>query len=75
MGLDEALAAVLAEQIRHPHCKTCKLVAAGKVTNEWLQATYETHQIKVTAAALRREFGSDAATDDAVRNHLQNHVA
>lgn len=75
MGLDEALAEVLAEQIKHPQCKSCKLVRDGKVSNGWLIAKVADHQTKLTCEALKRAFGDEAPSADALRKHLDSHVA
>lgn len=76
MNLDESLRAVLAEQPKYPQCITCKLVASGKVTDDWLAENVAAHGAKKVSLALERSYpDAKVPIDDAIRNHLRRHVA
>lgn len=76
MNLDESLKAVLAEKPKYPQCITCRLVADGKVSDEWLAETVKAHGAKMASLALERSYpDAKVPIDDAIRNHLRRHVA
>lgn len=73
MALDDSIQRVLADRTASK-CKTCQMVRDGKVTDEKIQAVVEPYGFPVMAAALKLEYG-DAPSSDAIRRHVQNHVA